>query len=240
MQNRVVFVLAAAPATPASAPSSAPMRAASRYSRSSFVVATGWRRALSFATVSTLSTVLSLAAVRDTRAATIDTYDFTQGGYTSSIEPLFSGVLTGHFTGAVEASGFIELADLSSIALVFTITFELGDHQTTAFDGPTTFFSFDVAGGSSSLGLATGDGSVATACVGAAAAFGFPGCGSGGVSGSIFGGLIPFSTQAVPQVTLVSSATGGVPEPSTWVMMLIGVAGLGFAGYRRSGALVCA
>jgi PEP-CTERM motif len=183
---------------------------------------------------SVLATVLSLAAVRDTRAATIETYDFTQGGYTSSIEPLFSGVLTGHFTGAVEASGFIELADLSSIALVFTITFELGNHQTTAFDGPTTFFSFDVAGGSSSLGLATGDGSVATACVGAAAAFGFPGCGSGGVNGSIFGGLIPFSTQAVPQVTLVSSATGGVPEPSTWAMMLLGFVGLGFAGYRAS------
>jgi hypothetical protein len=26
--------------------------------------------------------------------------------------------------------------------------------------------------------------------------------------------------------------TGGVPEPSTWAMMLIGFAGLGFAGYR--------
>jgi PEP-CTERM motif len=25
-----------------------------------------------------------------------------------------------------------------------------------------------------------------------------------------------------------------VPEPSTWAMMLIGFAGLGYAGYRRS------
>jgi hypothetical protein len=25
-----------------------------------------------------------------------------------------------------------------------------------------------------------------------------------------------------------------VPEPSTWAMMLLGFAGLGFAGYRRS------
>ena len=25
-----------------------------------------------------------------------------------------------------------------------------------------------------------------------------------------------------------------VPEPSTWAMMLLGIAGLGFAGYRRS------
>jgi PEP-CTERM motif-containing protein len=33
-------------------------------------------------------------------------------------------------------------------------------------------------------------------------------------------------------------ANGGtiasVPEPSTWAMMLIGFAGIGFAGYRRS------
>ena len=30
----------------------------------------------------------------------------------------------------------------------------------------------------------------------------------------------------------------GVPEASTWAMMLIGFAGLSFAGYRRRGALV--
>ena len=33
-----------------------------------------------------------------------------------------------------------------------------------------------------------------------------------------------------PKITLVA----GVPEPSTWAMMLIGFAGLGFAGYRTS------
>jgi hypothetical protein len=32
------------------------------------------------------------------------------------------------------------------------------------------------------------------------------------------------------EITLVA----GVPEPSTWAMMLIGLAGLGFAGYRTS------
>jgi hypothetical protein len=29
-------------------------------------------------------------------------------------------------------------------------------------------------------------------------------------------------------------AVGGVPEPSTWAMLLLGFAGLGFAGYRRT------
>jgi PEP-CTERM motif len=27
---------------------------------------------------------------------------------------------------------------------------------------------------------------------------------------------------------------GNVPEPSTWAMMLLGFAGLGYAGYRRA------
>ena len=31
----------------------------------------------------------------------------------------------------------------------------------------------------------------------------------------------------------IPSGAGGVPEPSTWAMMLLGFAGLGFAGYRR-------
>ena len=33
---------------------------------------------------------------------------------------------------------------------------------------------------------------------------------------------------------VVSTATSAVPEPSTWAMMLVGFAGLGFAGYRRN------
>jgi hypothetical protein len=31
-------------------------------------------------------------------------------------------------------------------------------------------------------------------------------------------------------------SVGSVPEPSTWAMMLLGFAGLGFAGYRRAKA----
>jgi hypothetical protein len=34
--------------------------------------------------------------------------------------------------------------------------------------------------------------------------------------------------------TLFGSAVAGVPEPSTWAMMLAGFAGLGFLGYRRA------
>jgi hypothetical protein len=37
--------------------------------------------------------------------------------------------------------------------------------------------------------------------------------------------------------TEVAAITDPVPEPSTWVMLLIGFAGIGFAGYRRKDAL---
>jgi hypothetical protein len=30
------------------------------------------------------------------------------------------------------------------------------------------------------------------------------------------------------------TVASGVPEPSTWAMILLGFAGLGFAGYRNS------
>ena len=35
-------------------------------------------------------------------------------------------------------------------------------------------------------------------------------------------------------VTFGSVNPGGVPEPATWVMMLLGFGGLGFAGYSAS------
>jgi hypothetical protein len=38
------------------------------------------------------------------------------------------------------------------------------------------------------------------------------------------------------QVVIVTAAAPPVPEPSTWAMMLIGFAGLGYAAFRRKGA----
>jgi PEP-CTERM motif len=40
-------------------------------------------------------------------------------------------------------------------------------------------------------------------------------------------------TPDLTTVTLVSSVSTSVPEPSTWAMMLVGFAGLGFAAYRQ-------
>ncbi len=166
------------------------------------------------------------------RAATIDTYDFTQGGYTFNGSPFLTGVLTGSFTGNVKSSGFIEIADLSTINVTFTITTDLEPVFQVFGFGPATFFSFDTAQRAGSLDFETGIGDVggAVSCVGAVAAFGFGACGLGGVNGFV---SPIWATQALPVVSLVSSVTI-VPEPSTWALLLVGFAGLGYAGYRRA------
>jgi hypothetical protein len=49
-----------------------------------------------------------------------------------------------------------------------------------------------------------------------------------------------WDTNALPDIGLTDGVeyvafltVSRVPEPSTWVMMLLGFAGLGFAGYRQ-------
>jgi hypothetical protein len=37
--------------------------------------------------------------------------------------------------------------------------------------------------------------------------------------------------------SLTISVTSGVPEPSTWAMMILGFAGVGFMAYRRKSKL---
>ena len=82
----------------------------------------GKRRSLALASACILSAVLSPAAATKAGAATIDTYDYAQGGYTNPSSPNATSVLSGSFTGTVEANGFIELADLTSISISLTIT----------------------------------------------------------------------------------------------------------------------
>jgi uncharacterized membrane protein len=58
----------------------------------------------------------------------------------------------------------------------------------------------------------------------------------GGVSGCFEGvaNAINGAGQVVGSGQAVGCSAGAVPEPSTWAMMLLGFAGLGFAGYRRA------
>jgi PEP-CTERM motif len=49
--------------------------------------------------------------------------------------------------------------------------------------------------------------------------------------------LDPGSPSGLSGVVGSEAAAGVIPEPSTWAMMLLGFAGLGYAGYRRTKAL---
>ena len=52
-------------------------------------------------------------------------------------------------------------------------------------------------------------------------------------AGSYFLELTGTASAKVSPTISVSTATSAIPEPSTWAMMAIGVAALGFAGVRR-------
>jgi hypothetical protein len=60
------------------------------------------------------------------------------------------------------------------------------------------------------------------------------GLNSGQFVGFVDVGPIGSLTLSNSDVALVNLTVGTIPEPSTWAMMLIGFAGLGFAGYRAS------
>jgi PEP-CTERM motif len=53
-----------------------------------------------------------------------------------------------------------------------------------------------------------------------------------GVNG--FAGPIVFFTASSPQNAFEFDMGSSVPEPSTWAMMMLGFAGLGYAAFRRS------
>ncbi len=144
---------------------------------------------------------VALLAAPAARATTIDTFSFSQSGYT--FPGGSGGVLTGSFTGSVEADGYIELADLTNIQ----VQFQYGPITLFGY-GPASFFSFSTTGGGSTLDLETSIGLNSFACVGAVAAFSYQHCDHAGAVGSVSGGAFTVQ-QAV--VTLVSSEV--VPPP---------------------------
>jgi hypothetical protein len=50
-------------------------------------------------------------------------------------------------------------------------------------------------------------------------------------------GAFDFVIDAVAFNESVQAAVGGVPEPSTWAVMILGFAGVGFMAYRRRNTL---
>jgi hypothetical protein len=97
-------------------------------------------------------------------------------------------------------------------------------------------FIMDSTTGCTALPCATGDswrvfGSNSATSLGAQ----LPGLiGFDEVSHSLPTGFDFINFQAVSGNVLVSSISGTIPEPSTWAMMLLGFAGLGYVSFRRT------
>jgi hypothetical protein len=97
-------------------------------------------------------------------------------------------------------------------------------------------FIMDSTTGCTALPCATGDswrvfGSNSATSLGAQ----LPGLiGFDEVSHSLPTGFDFINFQAVSGNVLVSSISGTIPEPSTWAMMLLGFAGLGYVAFRRT------
>jgi hypothetical protein len=164
------------------------------------------------------------------RAAVTETFSFSNGpaGWFSG-----NGItsITGQFTGIVEPSGLIELADLTKIFITANPT-----SLSRAGLGDLSFFSYDTIGGASSLAIIVSDG-VTTACVGAPATLS-PACNPSAQplppetkAIIIVDGLFFDSTPNFSTITLVPTP---VPEPSVWSMLLLGFAGLGYVAHRQS------
>jgi hypothetical protein len=178
---------------------------------------------------------LSFFAIEQAEAAVVNTYSFSQGGYNFGSGNV--DILSGSFSGIVESNGFIKLADLSSIS------YALNDSADAVFfsgDG-ATFFSINTLDVSTTFGFQGKMGTPfgpwetfgpANVCVGAAAAFG--NCGAFGNAVGVISEIAGATTTAqFATVTLVSTVVTDVPEPSTWAMMILGFAGVGFMAYRR-------
>jgi hypothetical protein len=189
-----------------------------------------------FLSVTMSLTTLALAGYAvPVRSAVIDTFSFsdTTGWQTPPGDP--SSYITGTFAGTVESDGHISLGDLTN----FNIS------AFTPFNGPfggglsgLSFFSYDINADPSTLGFAWHSGDFA-ACMGAPVGLSpschplFPNSPSALAVLLVVNVPTDFTTD-FPTITLVSSVNTTAPELSTWAMMLVGFAGLGFVGHRRS------
>jgi hypothetical protein len=147
-----------------------------------------------------LAASLSLMGARASNAADLLHYTFTPGSYYDYYGPAANAPVTGSFDFDT-ATGALSNVNYTSIFGVFTSGAEYtpGD-ATQIYFGPIGGSSYDVYQLAGSL---------------------------------ISGGTVAISSGTHPSIfisaggSLTTDATGAIPEPATWAMMLVGFGGLG-------------
>lgn len=160
-------------------------------------------------------------------------YANPNGTFTTSYNPQYSGSQPydsseDTYFGIVNNSGKI----LSSITLTSTAgqpiygfegdgidTYISGSNlkDTTGYGGPLAYFT--------NINAATTSGTVVFGTSGLASLNGGGNCSGNSICSTYF--------SLEEAVTLNTVAVNGVPEPSTWAMMMLGFVGVGFMAYRR-------
>jgi hypothetical protein len=160
--------------------------------------------------------VAAIGATTSARADVITTYTFSD----TTVDG--GGVLSGSFQ--VDQTLYDQATDAGYVAGSSTIAIT-GD-SSAVLNGPyTEFVEFDgefvdfVNASSADVGIFIGEPPETT----------------GSISQNQFGFFPGFGdTFQITGSLIASTPTTDTPEMSTWAMMLISFAGLGFAGYRRS------
>ena len=188
-------------------------------------------------TLATLTGLAALLAVGTSSSAFATIYDFSytfvdSGLYAKSGQSLPVDTITGSFTG----TGALDDITVSSV-----VSMSLGS---TPLAGPFTFSHFVASpGGNTSGTFASG----ATVSDTGANNFLFVNSATGGYFYVIQPWYNPGQTIATQysngagqyidvyngQYVAANFSVSAVPEASTWAMMLLGFAGIGFAGFRQ-------
>jgi hypothetical protein len=209
------------------------------------------------AAVGLLATLCANGAPCPSRADTITSFAFSLFGGWSGSQSFFP-FLAGTFSGSIEPSGYLNLADLKT----FGITFVDGNPSIiypTAIDVSAGFGSLSHFSYNPSLGPASFDFALTrnnpeasyTICIGLSAAFS-PTCNPGTFAGAFNADVLidrtyyASSTGLADIVNTGSVTTGGgtgamaVPEPSPWSVLALGLGFIGVARYRRRRAVIVA
>jgi hypothetical protein len=153
-------------------------------------------------------------------SAAIVGFNTTFGSASGTLSQSFTLASGGMFDYAFKAGRSESFCGCDDVALTFSVTID-GIELSSALP------AFDGAGSRSVLALNLNSNYSGTVALGASThefAFHFSRGGSGFGRSPYFG---------IDGVSLVQQQVSAVPEPSTWAMMLLGFAGVGFIAYRR-------